>query len=90
MLHDAVVAVAGRMAALARLAEAVDEVTDIDAETMRLLLAEDDPAVAAAAEHARAVLERRPRRPVRIETFGGLRVYRAGARVPLMAIGEQA
>ena len=82
VLHDAVSAVAGRPAALARLADAVDEETDVDAETMRLLLAEDDPGVAAAAERARVVLERRPRQPIRIETFGGLRVYRAGARVP--------
>ena len=82
VLHDAVSAVAGRPAALARLADAVDEETDVNAETMRLLLAEDDPGVAAAAERARAVLERRPRQPIRIETFGGLRVYRAGARVP--------
>jgi DNA-binding SARP family transcriptional activator len=82
VLHDAVTAVAGRPAPLARLAEAVDEETDVDPETMRLLLAEDDPAVAAAAERARSVLERRPRQPIRIETFGGLRVYRAGARVP--------
>ncbi len=82
VLHDAVTAVAGQPAALARLADAVDEETDVDAETMRVLLAEDDPAVAEAAERARAVLERRPRQPIRIETFGGLRVYRAGARVP--------
>ena len=82
VLHDAVSAVAGRPAALARLADAVDEETDVNAETMRLLLAEDDPGVAAAAERARVVLERRPRQPIRIETFGGLRVYRAGARVP--------
>ncbi|HMN99650.1 MAG TPA: BTAD domain-containing putative transcriptional regulator [Miltoncostaeaceae bacterium] len=82
VLHDAVVAVAGRPAALVRLADAVDEDTDVDAESMRLLLAEDDPAVAGAAERARAVLERRPRQPIRVETFGGLRLYRAGARVP--------
>jgi DNA-binding SARP family transcriptional activator len=82
VLHDAVVAVAGRPEALARLAAAVGDETDVDAETMRLLLAEDDPGVAAAAERARAVLERRPRQAVRVETFGGLRLYRAGARVP--------
>ena len=46
------------------------------------------PRSPAAAERARGVLERRPRPPMRIETFGGLRLYRAGARVPDSAFGR--
>ena len=88
VLHEGVAALADRPAALARLADAVDDDTDVDAETMRGLLAEADAEVAAAAERARVVLERRPRQAVRIETFGGLRLYRAGARVPEAAFGR--
>lgn len=82
VLHDCVVALGDGDPARARLADAVGEETDVDAETMRILLADAEPGVAAAAERTRIVLERRPRPVVRIETFGGLRLYRAGARVP--------
>ena len=34
------------------------------------------------------MLERRPRQPIRIETFGGLRLYRAGDRVPDSSFGR--
>ena len=36
----------------------------------------------------RELLERRPRQPIRIETFGGLRLYRAGDRVPDSSFGR--
>ena len=82
VLHDCVVAVGDGAPARAVLSAAVGEDTDVDAETMRILLADAEPSVAAAAERTRVVLERRPRPAIRIETFGGLRLYRAGARVP--------
>ena len=53
-----------------------------------MLLADGDPAVTAAAERARGLLERRPRPPIRIEAFGGLRLHRAGSRVPDSAFGR--
>ncbi|MBJ7455798.1 MAG: hypothetical protein JHC74_07045 [Thermoleophilia bacterium] len=82
VLHDCVTGLGDGAPARALLADAVGEETDVDAETMRILLADAEPVVAAAAERTRVVLERRPRPAVRIETFGGLRLYRAGARVP--------
>lgn len=88
VLHACVEAVGAGAPARVLLADAVGEETDVDAETMRLLLADADPGVAAAAERARVVLERRPRPAVRIETFGGLRLYRAGTRVPDATFGR--
>ncbi len=79
---------AARPAARAALADAIGEETDVDPETLRLLQADGDPAVTAAAERARGLLESRPRPPIRIETFGGLRLYRAGSRVPDSAFGR--
>ncbi len=75
-------------AARARLAGAMTDDTDVDAETIRLLLADPDPGVARATERVRELLERRPRQPIRIETFGGLRLYRAGDRVPDSSFGR--
>jgi ATP/maltotriose-dependent transcriptional regulator MalT/DNA-binding SARP family transcriptional activator len=88
VLHDCVVALGDGAPARALLAGAVGRDTDVDAETMRILLADGQPEVAAAAERTRIVLERRPRPAVRIETFGGLRLYRAGARVPDATFGR--
>jgi DNA-binding SARP family transcriptional activator len=88
VLHDCVAGLGDGAPARAGLVEAVGEDTDIDPETMRILLADAEPAVAAAAERTRIVLERRPRPAVRIETFAGLRLYRAGARVPDGAFGR--
>jgi DNA-binding SARP family transcriptional activator len=88
VLHGCAERLAGRPPARAALAESIGEETDVDPETLRLLLADEDPAVRAAAERARAVLERRPRPAIRIETFGGLRLLRAGARVPDSAFGR--
>lgn len=88
VLHDCVVALATSPSARARVAAAVGDETDVDAETMRILLADSDPAVAAVAERTRIVLEQRPRPAIRIETFGGLRLYRAGVRVPDGSFGR--
>ena len=88
VLHACVEALADAPAARAALADAIGDETDVDPETVRLLLADGDPAVAEAAERARALLERRPRPPIRLETFGGLRLYRAGSRVPDSAFGR--
>ena len=75
-------------AARAQLADAMGDDTDVDPETIRLLLDDPDPGVASATERVRALLERRPRQPIRIETFGGLRLYRAGDRVPDSSFGR--
>ena len=75
-------------AARARLADAMGDDTDVDPETIRLLLDDPDPGVASATERVRELLERRPRQPIRIETFGGLRLYRAGDRVPDSSFGR--
>jgi LuxR family maltose regulon positive regulatory protein len=87
VLHG-VAEMAGRPEARAALADAIGEETDVDPETLRLLLADGDPAVTEAAERARGLLERRPRPAIRLEAFGGLRLYRAGARVPDSAFGR--
>ena len=87
VLHECVERLSDPLAR-ARLADAMGDDTDVDPETMRLLLADPDPGVARATERVRRVLERRPRQPIRIETFGGLRLYRAGARVPDTAFGR--
>ena len=88
VLHECVARLAGQPAARAAVAAAIGEETDVDPETLRALLADGDPDVTAAAERARGLLERRPRPPIRIETFGGLRLHRAGARVPDSAFGR--
>ena len=75
-------------AARARLADAMGDDTDVDPETIRLLMDDPDPGVASATERVRELLERRPRQPIRIETFGGLRLYRAGDRVPDSSFGR--
>jgi DNA-binding SARP family transcriptional activator len=88
VLHGCALLLAGAPAARAALADAADEDTDIDPETLRALAADPDPAVAAAAARVRTLLQRRARPPIRIETFGGLRLYRSGARVPESAFGR--
>jgi len=88
VLHDCAERLDGHPAARTALAGAIGEDTDVDPETLRALLSDGDPEVAAAAERARGLLERRPRPPIRIETFGGLRLNRAGARVPDSAFGR--
>ncbi|MGD9694258.1 MAG: BTAD domain-containing putative transcriptional regulator [Thermoleophilia bacterium] len=88
VLHRCAELLDGAPRARAALADAIDDDTDVAPATMELLLADDDPEVAAAAERARRVLERRPRPPLRIETFGGLRLFRAGVRVPDGAFGR--
>lgn len=88
VLHECAERLAEAPAARTALAEAIGEDTDADPETLRVLLADGDAGVRAAAEGARALLERRPRPAVRIETFGGLRLLRAGTRVPDAAFGR--
>lgn len=88
VLHGCVERLDDAPAARALVADALGDDTDIDPDTVGLLLADSDGAVAGAAERVRGVLARRPRPAVRIETFGGLRVYRAGARVPDTAFGR--
>jgi DNA-binding SARP family transcriptional activator len=88
VLHECVEHLDGQPAARAAVAGAIGEDTDVDPETLRALLSDADPEVVAAAERARGLLERRPRPPIRIETFGGLRLNRAGARVPDSAFGR--
>jgi DNA-binding SARP family transcriptional activator len=88
VLHDCALGLEGAPAARAALADAVGEDTDIDPETLRVLLADHDPAVAGAAERLRQIVQHRARPPIRIETFGGLRLYRSGARVPDSAFGR--
>jgi DNA-binding SARP family transcriptional activator len=88
VLHECILALADAPAARAALAGAAGEETDIDPETLRVLLADGDPAVAGAAEGVRRLVQSRARPPIRIETFGGLRLFRAGARVPDSAFGR--
>lgn len=74
--------------ARAALASAIDEACDVDPETLRELLADPAPEVAAAADRARRILEGRPRPAIRITTFGGLAIHRSGQRVPDSAFGR--
>ncbi len=70
------------------LGEAIDEHTDLDPSTLSALVSDPEPQVAAAGERAKAILETRPRPPIRIESFGGLRLYRSGTRVPDAEFGR--
>ena len=68
-------------AARKAIAEAIDDRTDLDPSTLAALADDADTEVAEAGERARSVLETRPRPAIRVESFGGLSLFRAGGRV---------